>query len=203
MSEPDPRAFYTVRIPEQWNQSLAAQEALGPEGSRVLEGMRAVDATIRVDVEGEGPLFLNIETGRMTAGDRASHPPFLTLLQDRATFALLAAEAGDSAMAMLGGLSGLAGEMKLTRARIDLLPNVNGLVHFEVAGERGFVLGTHFGSEPVPDEPQTSIVVNEQAYRDLRAGKLDPQSAFLDGKIRIEGDMQLALSLALAAISPD
>ncbi|MEJ2207392.1 MAG: SCP2 sterol-binding domain-containing protein [Gemmatimonadota bacterium] len=203
MSGPDPRAFYTQHIPEQWNRQLAAQEARGPEGSRVLEGMRAVDATIRVDVEGEDPLFLNIEAGRMTAGDRASHAPFLTLLQDRATFAVLAAEAGDSALAMLGGLSGLAGEMRLTRARIDLLANVNGLVRFQVTGEKGFVLGTHFGSDPVPDEPQTSIAVDEQAYRDLRAGKLDPQSAFLDGKIRVEGDMQLAMSLALAAISPD
>ena len=56
-------------------------------------------------------------------------------------------------MALLGGLSGLAGEMKLTQARIDNLALVQGLMHFEVTGEDGFVLRTHFGTSPPPAEP--------------------------------------------------
>jgi hypothetical protein len=93
--------------------------------------------------------------------------------------------------------------MRLTRARVDNLALVNGMVHFEVTGPDGFLLRTHFGAGPVPDEPHTRIRVDETAYRDLREGKLDPQAAFLEQRIAVEGDMQLAMQLALAAIAPD
>jgi putative sterol carrier protein len=49
----------------------------------------------------------------------------------------------------------------------------------------------------------TAIRVDTEAYRELRAGKLDPQEAFLAGKIAVEGDMQKAMQLALAVLSPD
>jgi len=202
---PDPRHFYQERLPAQFNRALEEQRALGEPGRPVYEGMTAVDASIRIEVEGEGggTFHLNIERGRMTAADAPAHPPFLTLFQDRRAFERIAREAGDSAMALLGGLSGLAGEMKLTRSRIDNLAFVNGLVHFEVTGDDGFVLRTHFGSDPVPPEPQTRIRVDEAAYRDLRSGQLDPQSAFMNQQIVVEGDMQMAMQLALAAIAPD
>jgi hypothetical protein len=202
---PDPQAFYGERIPAQFNRALEEQAAQGDEGRRVYDGMRAVDATIRVDVEGEGggTFFLNIAAGRMSAGREPTHPPFLTLVQDRRAFERVTAEAGDSAMALLGGLSGLAAEMRLTKARIDNLAGVNGLVLFEVTGERGFALRTHFGAGPVPAEPTTTIRVDEQAYRELRSGDLDPQTAFISQRIVVEGDMQAAMQLALAAVAPD
>jgi hypothetical protein len=171
----------------------------------VYEAMRAVDATIRIDVEGSGggTFFLNIEGGRMSPGERATHPPFLTVIQDRRAFERVAREAGDSALALLGGLSGLAGEIVLTRARVERLRAVNALVCFEVSGEDGFALRTHFGSLPVPAEPQTRITVAEHAYQQLREGALDPQLAFMTEQIRVEGDLQPAMQIALAAISPD
>ncbi|TMA29653.1 MAG: SCP2 sterol-binding domain-containing protein [Deltaproteobacteria bacterium] len=167
--------------------------------------MRAVDATIRVDVVGPGggTYFLNIRAGRMTAEPRAAHDPFLTLIQDRRAFERLSREAGDSALALLGGLSGIAGELVLTRARVESLREVDGLVRFEVTGEGGFVLGTHFGAAPVPAEPKTRITVDGQVYRDLRSGALDAQSAFMSQQIRVEGDMQAAFQLALAAVAPE
>jgi putative sterol carrier protein len=205
MSEETPRAFYTERIPTQFNRALAAQEAAGEEGAKVLADMRAVNATLCAEVRCEdgGPFYLNIENGTMSAGDAPSHPPFLTLRQDRRAFERLAAEAGDSALGMLGGLSGLAGEMKLTRSRIENLRAVAGLLSFEVTGDDGFRLLTHFGSDPFPEEPACSITVSPEAYAELRSGKLDPQSAFLNGAIRVDGEMQLAMQLALAALSPD
>ncbi len=203
-----PAEFYGQRIPSQFNRALAAQAALGEEGRRVYDAMRAVDATIRVVVEGaerDGAetWFLNIHAGEMAAGGDASHPPFLTLLQDRRAFERLAREAGDSALALLGGLSGLAGEMRLTRSRIENLSEVDGLVTIEVTGDDGFALRTHFGQGPVPEAPKTTITLDETAYRDLRSGALDPQAAFMNQQILVEGDMQAAMQLALAAIAPD
>jgi hypothetical protein len=200
-----PERFYGERIPTQFNRALAEQEALGEEGRRVYDAMRAVDATIRVDVEGEGggTFFLNIRRGEMRAESVAAHAPFLTLLQDRRAFERIAREAGESALALLGGLSGLAGEMRLTRSRIENQAGVDGLVSLEVTGERGFRLRTHFGDGPLPAEPKIAITGDETAYRELRSGALDPQAAFMKQQILVEGDMQAAMQLALAAIAPD
>ena len=106
-------------------------------------------------------------------------------------------------MGFLGGLSGLAGGMKLTQGRIENLSGVSGCLRFEITGDRGFALLTHFGSAPLPDQPDTSIAVSPEAYQALRSGELDPQDAFMNGQIQVEGDMQLAMQIALAALSPD
>ena len=201
----DPASFYRERIPAQFNRALDRQQALGEAGRRVYEKMRAVDATIRVDVEGQGggTFFLNIRAGRMSAEDHAAHAPFLTLIQDRRAFDRLASEAGDSALALLGGLAGVAGEIALTRTRVESLRAVDGLVRIEVTGEDGFALATHFGATPIPAEPKTRITVDAAAYRDLRSGALDPQLAFMNQQIVVEGDMSAAMQLALAAVAPD
>ena len=206
MSEPaTPASFYGERIPAQFNRALERQQARGEAGRRVYEAMRAVDATIRIDVEGAGggTFYLNIRGGRMSAESRAAQIPFLTLIQDRRAFDRLASEAGDSALALLGGLAGIAGEMSLTRARVESLRAVDGLVRLEVTGEDGFSVGTHFGGAPVPAEPKARITVDSAAYRELCSGELDPQLAFMNERIRVEGDMQAAMQLALAAVAPD
>jgi hypothetical protein len=201
----DPQQFFGERIPAQFNRALEAQAAQGEPGRRVYDAMRAVSATIRVDVEGDGggTWFLNIRSGRMQAEPSPAQPPFLTLIQDRRAFERIARESGDSAMALLGGLSGLANEMRLTRSRVDALSELEGSVLFEVTGEGGFALRTHFGAGPASAPPVTSIRVDDGAYRELRAGTLDPQSAFMSQRIVVEGDMRMAMQLALAAIAPD
>jgi len=201
----DPHAFYTRRIPDEFNRVLDGQAARGGEGQRVHEDMVAVNGTIRVDIRGDDcvTFFLNIAAGRMTPGDAPSHPPFLTVIQEMRAFRRLARETGDSLTALLGGLAGLAGDMKLTRKRMLEMEAVNGLIRFEVTGEDGFSILTHFGAGPLPDEPDASIRVGEETYRELRAGRLDPQSAFLDDTIRAEGNMQKIMQLAFAAVAPD
>ena len=202
---PDPQTFYTETLPAQWNRALREQERAVEAAQRVLDGMRAVSATLRVEVEGEdgGTFYLNVHEGRLEPGEAPAHEPFLTLLQDRAGFQRLAAEAGDSPMAFLGGLSGLAGEMKLTKERLENLQGVHGCVRFEVTGPGGFALRTHFGPGPVPETADASITVDPDAYRQLRTGELAPQDAFMTGQIAVEGDMQLAMQIALAALAPD
>lgn len=204
-----PQQYYTEMVPAQFNRVMAEQQSAAAGGdadaARVLDSMKSVNATLRIDVRGEGggSWFLNVRGGAVTADESADQAPFLTLVQDRSDFEALVAEAGDSPLNLLGGLSGLSGAMKLTRLRIDNLAGMNGLLQFTLNGEGGFTLFIHFGSEPLPDEPTAKIGVQAEGYRKLRSGEVDPQQAFMDGTIQVEGDMQLAMQLALAALSPD
>lgn len=209
MSEtPDPKTFFRERFPAQLNRSLAEQEQATQMAQRVLAGMRAVAATIRFDVRGEGgvTVFVNIEGGRSSAGDAPAHPPFLSISVDRSHYEPLFREAGDNVLGFLGGISGMGAPIKLTRDRVEQIAAVGGTLCFELTGEGGFQLLAKFGSAAPGDSgdvADTTIRVDAQAYRELREGRLEPQEAFLAGKIAIEGDMQRAMQLALAVLSPD
>jgi putative sterol carrier protein len=209
MSEtPDPKTFFRERFPAQLNRSLAEQEQAAQMAQRALAGMRAVAATIRFDVRGEGgvTVFVNIEGGRSSAGDAPAHPPFLSIAVDRSHYEPLFREAGDNVLGFLGGISGMGAPIKLTRDRVAQIAAVGGTLCFELTGEGGFQLLAKLG-DAAPgdsgDRADTTIRVDAQAYRDLREGKLEPQQAFLAGKIAVEGDMQRAMQLALAVLSPD
>ena len=95
---PDPRTFFRERFPAQLNRSLAEQEQVAQQAQRALDGMRAVAATIRFDVRGAGggTFFVNVESGRSSAGDTAAQPPFLSIALDRAHYEPLFREAGDN-----------------------------------------------------------------------------------------------------------
>ena len=206
----DPRSFYTERIPAQFNAAFEAQHQLAssasaPEGANQLfEAMLAVDTTICVEVEDAqgSPFYLNVESGRMIAGSRAEHPLLLTLIQDENAFEVLAGSSGDSALAFLGGLAGLVGEFQLTGQRIAALASVEGSYAFQVEGDAGFRVVAHFG-EAQPSEPLATIRVDAKAYARLQSGELNPMEAFMNGAINIDGDMQKAMSLALALLGGD
>ena len=125
---PTPRGFFTELLPAQFAAALREQEQAAQSATRLLDGMRAVHATIRAEVRGEGGgvFFLNVEGGRVTASDSPTRAPFLSLIQERSSFDRFVAEVGGSALGFLGALSGLAQELRLTQARIDLLAGIAG-----------------------------------------------------------------------------
>jgi hypothetical protein len=204
-SVPGPKTYFTELLPEQFERALRQQEREVEAAQRVLDGMRAVQATLAVEVSGEqgGKFYLNVDGGHLTPGSAAAHPVVLTLVQSRRDYDRLIRDAGDSALGFLGGLSGLAGEMKLTKSRLDVLAGVTGTLFFEVTGDDGFAILTHFGGASAKAEPDTTIRVHPEVYAELRAGRLDAQNAFMGGKLQVEGDLQLAMQVALAAMAPD
>ena len=205
----DPKEFYTQRIPAQFAEALRRQAETsandGGEASRILEEMRAVNATLRVIVKGQTQdiFHLNISGGEAEASDAPAYPPFMTIIHDIAALDALVRESGDSALGFLGGMAGLAGEMKLTSGRIANLADLQGSIGLELTGEDGFLLVSHFGPDPIPDEPNCTIRIDGAVYQDIRSGTLPAQEAFMTGRIEVEGDMQMAMQLALAALSPD
>lgn len=208
----DPRDFYDRRVPAQWNKTLEDQRQRGEtdtDAARVAKGMAEVDATIRVLVrepgaaEAELTTYLNVAQGEMTASGEPAHAPFLTLAHDRAAFEVLERESGDSVLGFLGGLAGLDETLKLTTQRMRNLADLAGTLSFELTGDDGFTLIVHFGDEPMTDEPRCTLQIARAAYEQLRTGELNPQDAFMSGQIVATGDMQMAMQLALAAMTPD
>jgi hypothetical protein len=141
--------------------------------------------------------------GPASAGDAAARPPFLTIALGREHYEPLWREAGDNVLGFLGGISGMGTPIKLTGARVAQIAEVGGTLLFELTGAGGFQLLARLGPGEPSEPADTSIRVDTQAYRELREGKLAPQDAFLEGKIQVEGDMQRAMQLALAVLSPD
>ena len=200
----DARRFYTERFPMQFNDALEqtlAQE--GPDGP-TYQGLVSVDGTIEVQIEGAPSVFhLNIESGRMAAGETRAHEPFLTLQHDAEACEAIARESGDSALGFLGALAGLGRPIHLTRARVDHLRQVGGTVGLTLTGPGGFSLRAHFGGGTPAAEPDCDLILDREIYAQLRAGEIDPQDAFMGGKIAIDGDMQVAMQLALAVLSSE
>jgi len=199
--------FYRERVPSQFNRTFEAEERAARAGDetaqRLLAGMRTVNATIRVRVEGDGIYHLNVEGGRMSCDEADRHPPFLQLSHDLDSFAGLARESGDSVLGFLGALAGMQGDMKLTSQRVQNLRALSGSLRFDLTGSGGFSLTAGFGPAPLPATPSCSIRIDADSYHAMRRGELAPQDAFLGGRIEVEGDMQMAMQLALAALSPE
>jgi len=73
---------------------------------------------------------------------------------------------------------------------------IRGTIRFEIyEGEKICWWVVIKFSPQAGDTPQTTVRLDEETARTLREGKLTHQQAFMAGKIRIEGDMNLALQV--------
>ena len=202
------QTFYRERIPEQFNRTLESQRVAARNDSaaaRMLEEMEAVRTAIVVQVDHRDSLHrhaFEIDQGEMRCVEESARKPFLILGHSLEDFPNIQRECGDSLLGFLGGLAGLVDEMRLTAQRVRSLRELHGSLVFERIGPGGFVLFASFGIETPAPEPHAKIQLDEAVYGRLRSGELDPQDAFLGGEIAIEGDMEMAIGLALAALSP-
>jgi len=198
----DARAFYLERLPEQFNRALDAERARSDAPESLYARLASVDAAIEARV-GDARFHLEIDAGRMRASATATRAPFLTIVHEPESFAALERAAGDSALGFLGAVAGLGSEIRLTKRRIDELRRVEGCVGFTLAGDGGFSLRTHFGAGEPPTEPHCTITLDASLYEELRRGAIDAESAFLSGRVALEGDMQKAMQLAVAIMGED
>jgi len=208
-SAEDVETFYRERVPAQWNRTLDRQGEAAtsdPEARNLFEQMQRVDGTIDVVVRVEGTdrtYHLNIESGRMSSDDIRTHDAFISLTHDMDTFATLERESGDSVLGFLGALAGQSDDMKLTADRLRNLRLLNGSARIEITGGAPMDLVVRFGGNATDAGPDCTLRIGSDAFGALRSGELAPQDAFMAGQVEIDGDMQLAMQLALAALSPE
>ena len=87
------------------------------------------------------------------------------------------------------------------RAKPDVVSKINAVYQFNISGPGGgawIVDCTAPGgriSEGAAPSPRCTVSASDTNFLDIVNGKLNPQMAFMSGKIKIQGDMGLAMKL--------
>lgn len=89
-----------------------------------------------------------------------------------------------------------------SRFKPDKAAGVNAVIQYEITGEGGgtwYVTikdGTCTVASGTAPSPTLSLTMAGQDWLDMLAGKLAGQMAFMSGKLKLKGDMGLAMKLA-------
>ena len=83
----------------------------------------------------------------------------------------------------------------------DKVQGMNAMYQFNVTGDGGGEWNVSVADGKVAvaqgtvDSPSITLTINAADFVDLVTGKLNGQTAFLTGKLKIQGDMTLAMKL--------
>jgi putative sterol carrier protein len=83
----------------------------------------------------------------------------------------------------------------------DKAAGVNAVIQYDITGDGGgtwhaaIADGTCSVNEGAHDAPKMTITIDAQDWIDMISGSLDGQQAFMTGKLKIKGDMSLAMKM--------
>jgi putative sterol carrier protein len=85
--------------------------------------------------------------------------------------------------------------------RADKAAGVNATVQYEITGDQGGLWhavikdGTCAVNEGTASSPNLTLTMSSQDWLDMVGGKLSGQTAFMSGKLKLKGDMGLAMKI--------
>ncbi len=88
-----------------------------------------------------------------------------------------------------------------SRFRADKAQGVNAVIQYDITGEGGGTWnatikeGACAVAEGAAPSPSLTLTISGQDWLDMLAGKLNPQMAFMSGKLKLKGDMGLAMKI--------
>ncbi len=70
-----------------------------------------------------------------------------------------------------------------------------GTAKFAIEGEGSVIVDSN-GARVSDDPADVTLSANADTFQDIMSGELNPTSAFMTGKLKVDGDMGLAMKLA-------
>jgi len=89
-----------------------------------------------------------------------------------------------------------------TRFKAANAAGVNKTIQYDITGDGGGTWhavikdGTCTVNSGAASDPQLTVTMSSSDWLDMTAGKLNGQMAFMSGKLKLKGDMGLAMKLA-------
>lgn len=71
----------------------------------------------------------------------------------------------------------------------------DGTAKFDIEGE-GSVVIDNTGARASDEETDVTLSADAETFQDILSGDLNPTSAFMTGKLKVDGDMGMAMKLA-------
>lgn len=70
----------------------------------------------------------------------------------------------------------------------------DGVARFDIEGEGSIIVDSD-GVRAADEEADVTLSADTDTFREILDGELDPTSAFMGGRLRIDGDMGMAMKL--------
>jgi SCP-2 sterol transfer family len=189
---PDPATFLREHVAPRSARRIAQLKADIARLQRELDDRLAAEATVQLVLEGGGTWYLNLRDGETRVADVPDSPPIVRLYQERKDWESLV----QVQLAGRGGLPALAPE--LTRSRIERLRALDGAIAFRLASPDGDrTVRVQFGKAD-PMQPRTTVSLRAEDALRLQAGELTAQAAFMQGLVKLEGDLAFAMQVGTA-----
>ena len=182
----DPEAFLREQVAPRMAQRIEDLRAEIDRLHRELADRMTAEATVALVLEGAdgGTWYMNIHDGHMTVSKQAAQPPLVSVYQTRADWEALARAAGGSAP--MG--------TDLTASRIERLREIKGTLEFRLAtGDTERRVEVRLGPDGAGSKVTLALRA-EDAIR-LQSGELRPEAAFIQGLVKLQGDITLAMQL--------
>lgn len=71
----------------------------------------------------------------------------------------------------------------------------DGSAKFSIEGEGSVIIDAQ-GVRSGDDQTDVTLIADADTFREILSGELDPTSAFMGGRLRVEGDMGTAMRLS-------
>jgi putative sterol carrier protein len=176
---------------------------------RALAGSKGPDQplTLRIRLDGDGGGAWDLSLGAdglvVKSGDGdGDAEPGVTLTQTVQDWrAIVAGEPG--AMALTPPRVAPTRALLLDASAQELLAQLKGTIRFEVTGYNGrtWWLVARLGAGPVPEAADATLSVDAETYGAILARTLPPAAAYFQGKVKLSGDVNLAMQLGMTLMS--